>query len=115
MQCTGVNHLAAALKLQPTRVTNAFIRFGAAFCLRDTYKRAAARRRQSVASATVEPPLDCKSQWQGHTQESRREGVNRGKCNSRASQRVQITTAGTHTREPLCDVVCVVSCVILSV
>ena len=76
---------------------------------RDTHKRAAAPRRQSrksqwqghtqesrrpkasiVASATAEPPIECKSQWQGHTQESRR---------PKASI-AQITMAGTHTREP---------------
>ena len=105
-----------------------------------TNKRAAARRGQpatATARPTAEPLMDCKSQWQGHKQESRRPkgatGDSRGKSNSRApierksqwqghkqeSRRpkgatgdghgksngrapygLQITMAGTQTREP---------------
>ena len=74
---------------------------------RDTSKRAAARRGQpakGAARATAKPLMGCKSQWQGHKQESRRPkgatGERRGKSNSRAPYGLQITMAGTQTREP---------------
>ena len=61
----------------------------------------------STARATAEHFIECKSQWQGHTQdEPPPEGVNqrqprrRGKHNSRASYRRQITKAATRIGEP---------------
>ena len=37
-----------------------------------THRREPAAKGSTVASATAEPPIDCKSQWQGHINESRR-------------------------------------------
>ena len=63
-----------------------------------------------VARATAELPIDCKSQWQTRKGGPPPQGVNRGKSNSRASYcgksnsgasyKLQITMAGTRTKEP---------------
>ena len=58
------------------------------------------RQRQMYDVRCLMLSIECKSQWQGHTKEPLPEGVHRGKSNSRAAYREQITTAGTHPREP---------------